>query len=196
MGAEEVFEDLLLTLRDGGAELDHGFEELFDGASGLEEDKHSGLTIADHREGVRYFPGSEGGITGFKVQEVVTDLNDEFALNDEKPFVLAIMHVQRGAAFFVAERIIDTELATRIFRGDLTIELTAHEEQLFVKAIFSVLYFDPFRGFLQGVCFGDEGGDRQRKLTKQTTIHMANFRGEHARQDKMTGGGSGADAIG
>lgn len=143
---EKVTHGGILTIMNGRAQFAHLFEEVLHRAGRLEEDHRTGRTIADLGKSMGYLAWREGAVAGFQMYQIVSHLDDELAGDHEEPFVLIIVHVYGGAAFLDAVGIVDTQLAAGVLARNLAIELAAHDQKLFVKAVFTVLYFKSFAG--------------------------------------------------
>src|SRR5215469_14256360 len=131
----ELLQGRLLIFGNTLAELAHLKKEIFHAASGLKQDQHLALSLADLRKRVRNLPRCKRRIARAEMKRVAADLDDKFPADHIKPFVLKVMSMQGRPAFLPTLGVIDEKVAARITTRYLQIKMAAHDQQLFIAPI-------------------------------------------------------------
>jgi hypothetical protein len=110
----ELFQNGFLILRNFFAETTHAVKKFFHRACGLEEHEHLSFTFTRHRKRVRNFARGERRVARPGRERLPADARDEFAAQHMESLILRVMPVQRRTVLAVANRVVNTEVATGI----------------------------------------------------------------------------------
>ena len=105
---------------------------------------------------------------------VAADLKNKVAAHGEKPFVLLMVQMQGRAAFLLAKRVIDAEVAAGVARGNLAIEASAHDQKLLAATVSLRFHLKAFIRARRLLGFGVQPKGRcgGGELKEQAPLHL------------------------